>query len=382
MLLVSLLLAVQQPVRITPLERPSASVAEPFSGVAGIRERSDGQVIILDNVEARIVQVNLRTGSMTPIGRPGRGPGEYTLPVALVALPGDTTLAPDMVGGGQALVITKDGAAGLPLRSARTPAGVPLFSRTDLHSDREGRLYELVTRVRRENGKILRIDSSAIRRIDRRRGLQDTIGQLSQLVRSPLIRPVSATRGANGPVGARSAGTMPPFASVDQWAVAPDGRIAFVSVSPYRVQFIDATGRSIDGPVLSYDRVPVNNALRQQWREQQGQPRMGLLYGPNGRISPTRSRSKVVEPTEWPDELPPFLRNAVRFAPDGTLWIERAVAAGQPATFDLINPQGAITRRVVLPRQTRLVGFGVDAVYTVRIDADDLEYLQKHPLPK
>jgi hypothetical protein len=71
----------------------------------------------------------------------------------------------------------------------------------------------------------------------------------------------------------------------------------------------------------------------------------------------------------------------LRFAPDGTLWIERAVAADLPQSFDLIDRNGSLARRVVMPPRTRLVGFGVGTVYTVRIDEDQLEYLQRYRLP-
>jgi hypothetical protein len=72
----------------------------------------------------------------------------------------------------------------------------------------------------------------------------------------------------------------------------------------------------------------------------------------------------------------------VQFAPDGTLWIQRTTAdASAPPTYDLIGPAATIIGRMVLPANTRLVGFGVGTVYLVRVDEDDLEYLQRYRLP-
>jgi hypothetical protein len=89
-----------------------------------------------------------------------------------------------------------------------------------------------------------------------------------------------------------------------------------------------------------------------------------------------------MEPSEWPDRLPAFLSNALHFATDGTLWIQRTTAdASAPPTFDLIGPASTIIGRMVLPAKTRLVGFGAGTVYVVRIDDDDLEYLQRYRLP-
>lgn len=41
-------------------------------------------------------------------------------------------------------------------------------------------------------------------------------------------------------------------------------------------------------------------------------------------------------------------------------------------------PDGRVVQRVTLPGDSRIVGFGVRAVYVVRVDEDELEYLQPH----
>ncbi|MEO7361553.1 MAG: hypothetical protein ABI120_14565 [Gemmatimonadaceae bacterium] len=73
-------------------------------------------------------------------------PGEYTLPLRLVALPGDSTLAVDMSGGGRAIVITRDAVSGTPLRSTGFNNNKPLFNRSEVQSDARGRIYEQVDR--------------------------------------------------------------------------------------------------------------------------------------------------------------------------------------------------------------------------------------------
>jgi hypothetical protein len=87
----------------------------------------------------------------------------------------------------------------------------------------------------------------------------------------------------------------------------------------------------------------------------------------------------VQEPTDWPEYLPPFLgASLVAFAPDGLLWVQRTTPAGQPATFDLIDGAGKVAQRVVLPKKSRVVGFGSGTVYVARSDDDDLQYLQRY----
>jgi hypothetical protein len=78
--------------------------------------------------------------------------------------------------------------------------------------------------------------------------------------------------------------------------------------------------------------------------------------------------------------MPPFLANgtALAFSNDGYLWVRRTGPAGQPPTYDVIDRAGNLAAKVVLPQRTRLAGFGNGTVYTVRLDEDDLQYLQRH----
>ena len=367
--------AAAQPIPVSGLARPRTTFAEPFSRVAAVREEPDGRLLVLDDLENRIVRVDLKTGTAIPIGRPGPGPGEYTLPMSLLPLAADTTLAVDMSGGGRALVIAARGASPRPLASAGFSGGAPLFYRDDIQTDARGNLYELVTLTSPPDRQA---GLSGIRRLDRASGRLDTIGRVSLLVRSPLRR--AGARPGNEASRMPSGGPPPPYASVDQWAVAPDGRIAIVSVEPYRVHFIERSGRRVDGPELRYTPEPMSAALKAAWREREEQTISRIVRAPGGAMSVNRTRRTYREPSEWPDELPAFLRRALRFAPDGMLWVERAGPAGAGQVFDMIDVRGAIVRRVVLAQGLRLVGLGRSGVYTVRRDADDLEFLQLHAL--
>jgi hypothetical protein len=81
--------------------------------------------------------------------------------------------------------------------------------------------------------------------------------------------------------------------------------------------------------------------------------------------------------------VPPFRASAfVAFAPDGKLWIQRTTFGREGARYDLIGPDGALVDRVRLPEGHRVVGFGRNAMYVVRRDSDDLEFLQRRPLPR
>ncbi|HRN52442.1 MAG TPA: hypothetical protein PK788_03045, partial [Gemmatimonadaceae bacterium] len=98
-----------QEIAVSGLGRVRATFDEPFSSVRALREEADGRVLVIDDIENRILRVDLREGTATVIGRQGNGPGEYTLPVGLLALDADTTLAVDLTGGGRALLIVARG---------------------------------------------------------------------------------------------------------------------------------------------------------------------------------------------------------------------------------------------------------------------------------
>jgi hypothetical protein len=63
------------------------------------------------------------------------------------------------------------------------------------------------------------------------------------------------------------------------------------------------------------------------------------------------------------------------------LWVRRTVPAGEPATYNIIDPAGRVVQKVVLAKRARLLGFGKASVYVLRIDEDDLQYVQRYALP-
>jgi hypothetical protein len=49
--------------------------------------------------------------------------------------------------------------------------------------------------------------------------------------------------------------------------------------------------------------------------------------------------------------------------------------------YDVFDGTGKLARHVMLPDDTRLVGFGKNSVYLVRIDDDDLQWLERYRRP-
>ena len=89
--------------------------------------------------------------------------------------------------------------------------------------------------------------------------------------------------------------------------------------------------------------------------------------------------AEMPDPTDWPEQMPPFLDNAAMVAPNGTIWVARTRQANDELPkYDVIDASGKVAMRVTLPKGSRVVGFGNGVVYTVRVDEDDLQYLQRY----
>lgn len=362
-----------QSVQTRALPRAEVEFAEPFSEVVSIRELSDGRVVVVDGREMTVQVINVASGTSQQVGRTGSGPGEYRAPGNLFPLPGDTTLLHDRRGG-RLMLIGPDGKPGdfVDPNRALTDAMQSRAFRFHLRfSDARGRLYGEAQPIRVGAGGQLELtDSFAIERLDRRTMRRDTVA------RHPV------RQGANARLVGTTVFTDPAtqaFPAWDHWVVAPDGRIAFVYQDPYRVDYVGPDGRVTHGPPIPYQKVKVDDALKEQYREELARPMLAIV-GSRDEAAVMQMMRQVREPQSWPEFLPPYRGSAV-FAPDGTLWIPRALAAGSPPTYDIINGSGRLVGRITLPQRAKLVGFGNGTVYVVRLDEDDLQYLQRIALP-
>lgn len=368
--------AVQPPTRT--LAPATARFEEPFIEITGVRELRDGRVIVLDRRDQQLHLVSFTTGSATPIGRQGDGPGEYRMPLRLWPLPGDSTGVEDMARPQGLFIVLPDGRPGDLLSTSGDPPGSSRLI-TPHEVDQWGRYYLLDRRAMRPvsaSRPAAPPDATPIVRVDPRTGVWDTIGHIDTRVNRAHFRNRQGTPGR-----------LPPFSTADQWAVTEDGRIAIVTVTPYQVTFVHPNGQTVSGPPLPVERIRLSTALREEWMANSPRSVPTMSFGPNRQPSYGFQPMTRPPPTDWPEYLPPFVipsvdhRTSVRFAPDGMLWIHRTTTAGAPPTYDLIDASGQLAMRLTLPRRSRLVGFGAGSVYLVHLDDDDLQYLRRHPLP-
>lgn len=361
------------------LAKPEAEFPEPFTNLTGVRELRDGRVVTAD-VRDKVVQVvDFKTGSATKVGREGSGPGEYALPMALVALQGDSSAIFDPLNS-RLLVVLPNGKAGDFIRMEEQTIGGPDGGRMRMgmtpprYTDARGRLYSMGNAVRFEPGQSpVAADSAPILRYDRASKKSDTVAYLRL--------PKNNTQVSGGSGNMRmQIGAANPFAPRDEWAVLPDGRVLVLRSPEYRVDVYGPSGRAAGAPI-AYEKLKVTERHKALWRESRRNQTAIMMTIQNGERRATAGPppANTPDPADWPELLPPFLGSSVFVAPNGTVWVARTRAANdETPDYDVIDGTGKVVARYELPKGTRLVAVGNGVAYAVRTDEDDLQYLQRY----
>jgi len=165
--------------------------------------------------------------------------------------------------------------------------------------------------------------------------------------------------------------------------------VAVVRGDEYRVDFYVARAVTTSGPPAPHENVSVDDAVKRMITEQRKRQLSGASprTGPSGQVSNVAPEilKQLLNLEPWPAYMPPFLRGAAIARPMGAagqIWVLRAKRReADPSVYDLFDGTGRVVARVQLPAKTLVAGFGSDAVYVLRTDEDDLQYLQRYRLP-
>ncbi len=362
-----------QSVKRVTLANPEATFPEPFSRIAGLRQLSDGRLVIADRLEQAVRFVDFESGLMEDIGHAGGGPGEYRMPAGLLPLPADSTLLIDF-GNMRMSVIAPDGRIAGSTSLMRS--GV-LFMRPT-GADARGGLYFDQGGVRLSpGGRSESVPTQPIARLDLASDRIDTVAAM------PMVKTPRAERSMSMRGGQMRIAGLSPYPTQNVWAVAPDGRIAIVHADPYHVEWISPSGTSVFGAPVEYTPVPVTGRDKEAWADRMGDGSAIMVMvggGGGGRGGGRTMQLPKPDPDgmEWPEFKPAFDRQAARVTPGGELWVQRHVAFGEPVTYDVFDDSGNRVRQVALPEGRELVGFGDGMVFLVNVEEDDLQWLEAY----
>jgi sugar lactone lactonase YvrE len=355
------------------LDAPVAASDEPLSAVSGLRELSDGSLLVADGLEGRLLHVAPDLDSATPMGREGAGPGEYRTPDALFALAGDSTLMVDL-GNGRLATLAPDGSI-VRTHPIAADDGPEMTIMLPGAVDRHGRVY--FQRIGSPGGGGPP-DSAAVARFDPATERTSDVAR----VKLPEMN-MSSSGGANS----RQEVTRPvPLSPQDAWTATPDGRLAIARQGSgvYWLELVGPT-EAVRGADIPYEPLKVRGGDKEAWIASLSGALGVSVENENGRVRTSFSRGgrPEVDPDdfEWPGTKPAFPDGALRVAPDGRFWLERYVPAGAPRRFDVLDARGRRVGSVELPADRRLEGFGRNSVYLSRTDDLDFVWLERYPLP-
>jgi hypothetical protein len=337
---------------------PDVEFEEGFGLIQGIRELSDGRVLVADRAGKLVGFVDFDAGSLRVLGQVGRGPDEYDLPSSLVALPNDHSMLLDL-GNMRLVDIDSEGTFGKTYQ-ARRNTDHSTTTVSPRGSDQDGWLYfePRSPGPGPETGYVLRWHPET-----------DLIEEVASFQRAPVDQ--SSRRGP-----------PPPFALNDTWNVLADGSLVIARALDYGVDWV-RDGESTSGPVIMYEPVRVTDADTEAFRERFAQTALAMDVNSDGSVGGAFSPGREMVDQAYPDKsFPavkgPFVDGGVQVAPWGEAWVRRSEKAGAPAVYDIFDQNGERIRQVRLEAESRLVGFGPTHIYTVRTDQFGLEYLRRH----
>ena len=223
-----------------------------------------------------------------------------------------------------------------------------------------------------------------------------------------------------------------PLPTVDDFAVLPDGSIAFVRGRDYHLDWVRPDGTKESTPKIPFEWKRLSDeekvafidsvrAARERMMAQMqangagtgtvrvdgpaaaGSPAGGAPGSADGqRQRPTREGGEMIimggggpggappagmrapsinmiPPSELPDYQPVFFAGQVRADADGHLWVRtiptKAIAGGP--VYDVINAKGELVERVQVPKDRTIIGFGAGGVVYLAALKDGRNTLEK-----
>jgi hypothetical protein len=386
-------LAQQTPIAQIPLRRLSAPViaTDTIGTLSGLKQFADGTVIINDITNKRLVVYDSGLTSSRVVadqtGKASLYPASPLLTRIFDYL-GDSALFTDHVSQ-VFLLIEPSGRIGRALAHPKA-SDLRLFSQSypgEPAFDRQGRL---IYRAASTAPVVLGAgatppppgtrDTSVIVRADFTSRLIDTIARITY---PTLLQPATVWSDKGIPSLHRIIDPMP--LPPDEWAVTSSGALAILKASDYHIDWVLPDGNTRSTPKMPFDWRRLTDADKQARIDSAKQviDSLAKTSRPYGwslvrRGIEQRTWDTVVATIEFvpissmPDYVPPFRAFSLKPDRDNRLWIPpttTTISTGSDVMYDVINTNGEIVERVLVPADRLIVGFGPrGVVYLVKGD--------------
>ncbi|HEY4218639.1 MAG TPA: hypothetical protein VGM67_15970 [Gemmatimonadaceae bacterium] len=413
----------QQPASIPVVDLPKATTrtSETFGGILGLRQTSDGNVLVNDAArrQIKLLDSSFATATVVMDSVTGTSTSYGSVPTTLIPYLGDSSLFADRLT--QTMLVLNG--RGHITRSLALPKRTDFLAVTGGPSGVDANGNVIYRALRRGGIKFPgthQEDSLLILRADLDFRRVDTIGRIARPLMLATTQPTSYG-------GVASVWAPDPLQPVDEWDVLSNGAVAFVRGHDYHVDWIEPSGATLSTPKLPFDWTHFTDEDKQRLTDSVRAGQNALLAGgypdaelamitpcpPADATAPPASGvrtgaggSSAAPPPRDPDDrshcskrfrtnyllpggiaasaIPPLpsLADLVRVGPvedyeapiginstladrDGNLWIlprKSPLSRSGELVYDVVNAQGKLFERVRLPVGRAIAGFGKGGV--------------------
>jgi hypothetical protein len=107
-----------------------------------------------------------------------------------------------------------------------------------------------------------------------------------------------------------------------------------------------------------------------------------IAANPSSKSAPPPPPQLKTPDDDWPDVMPPYMQGEITFSPDGDVIIRRQPSADYPGVaYYVVDRRGRLLGVIEMKNNERIVSAGARSLYVVESDADDLQYIRRHPWP-
>jgi hypothetical protein len=379
----------QENIPIRDLAPVSATSADRFGGVLGVRELSDGRLLVNDGRKRQLLLLDAslrnRTVVLDSVSGNGRAYGPRATP--LIPYLGDSTFIVD--GASRTMVLLGPSGEIARVASAPKPNDLNGLAYATSGIDASGNLLYLVRERLKENPMLgFRRDSAAIVRANFDTRAVDTLGRVKlpggvvetdTLINERLV----ITRVIN------------PLTTIDEWAVLSNGTVAFVRGGDYHVDLLHSDGKSFKGPKLPFDwtrltekdKQALIDSARAAYEAEEKDTSAPPTYVSAAAVAaaanggPRLSKSTAPRIVQLPAPIneigeywPSIRQGAVKSDQDSNLWILPTTTAQSnrgELVYDVVNLRGELFERARVPSGKSIAGFGKNGiVYLMYRDGD------------